>query len=162
MIRRPPRSTLFPYTTLFRSSVVIHGTKLDARGQAPVKLRCRLDPALMGRPDIWRMGTAEAVVRRRGLVLVCWAGALALLAPHATGVERVLETAARVDGSESARGEADLASRFRAPFAQYALLVVRGASPLTPAGPELGDSIRAPGPPVPGVAAARGARAARA
>src|SRR3712207_7243330 len=26
MIRRPPRSTLFPYTTLFRSSCGIHGT----------------------------------------------------------------------------------------------------------------------------------------
>src|SRR3712207_8269413 len=25
MIRRPPRSTLFPYTTLFRSRVVLHG-----------------------------------------------------------------------------------------------------------------------------------------
>src|SRR5256885_12841911 len=25
MIRRPPRSTLFPYTTLFRSLVVAHG-----------------------------------------------------------------------------------------------------------------------------------------
>src|SRR5258708_3783516 len=25
MIRRPPRSTLFPYTTLFRSVVVAHG-----------------------------------------------------------------------------------------------------------------------------------------
>src|SRR3712207_7493431 len=25
MIRRPPRSTLFPYTTLFRSSAVSHG-----------------------------------------------------------------------------------------------------------------------------------------
>src|SRR2546430_16391647 len=25
MIRRPPRSTLFPYTTLFRSREVIHG-----------------------------------------------------------------------------------------------------------------------------------------
>src|SRR5439155_1661449 len=142
-------------------SVVIHGTKLDARGQAPVKLRCRLDPALMGRPDIWRMGTAEAVVRRRGLVLVCWAGALALLAPHATGVERVLETAARVDGSESARVEAELASRFRAPFAQYALLVVRGASPLTPAGRELGDSIRDAVAAVPGVAAVRGYRDGR-
>src|SRR2546426_6537653 len=27
MIRRPPRSTLFPYTTLFRSGVVIWGMK---------------------------------------------------------------------------------------------------------------------------------------
>src|SRR3989442_2223666 len=25
MIRRPPRSTLFPYTTLFRSGVPVHG-----------------------------------------------------------------------------------------------------------------------------------------
>src|SRR5260370_13626280 len=25
MIRRPPRSTLFPYTTLFRSNVLFHG-----------------------------------------------------------------------------------------------------------------------------------------
>src|SRR5256885_12218978 len=30
MIRRPPRSTLFPYTTLFRSDVV-HGDRIDAR-----------------------------------------------------------------------------------------------------------------------------------
>src|SRR2546430_11516823 len=26
MIRRPPRSTLFPYTTLFRSVLVVHGS----------------------------------------------------------------------------------------------------------------------------------------
>src|SRR2546422_7733214 len=26
MIRRPPRSTLFPYTTLFRSRLAVHGT----------------------------------------------------------------------------------------------------------------------------------------
>src|SRR5438105_5865527 len=30
MIRRPPRSTLFPYTTLFRS-LVVHGTVRDDR-----------------------------------------------------------------------------------------------------------------------------------
>src|SRR2546430_7068184 len=30
MIRRPPRSTLFPYTTLFRSP----GSEADARGEA--------------------------------------------------------------------------------------------------------------------------------
>src|SRR5260221_2694841 len=34
MIRRPPRSTLFPYTTLFRSleRVAPHGSALGARG----------------------------------------------------------------------------------------------------------------------------------
>src|SRR5258708_24057190 len=29
MIRRPPRSTLFPYTTLFRSIHMIHGVPLQ-------------------------------------------------------------------------------------------------------------------------------------
>src|SRR3712207_8824224 len=32
MIRRPPRSTLFPYTTLFRSGAALHGD-LELRGQ---------------------------------------------------------------------------------------------------------------------------------
>src|SRR3712207_7138863 len=34
MIRRPPRSTLFPYTTLFRSWVLILGMDLYAAHQA--------------------------------------------------------------------------------------------------------------------------------
>src|SRR2546425_7439446 len=40
MIRRPPRSTLFPYTTLFRSMVVV-----DARGRATRWLYGPLPPA---------------------------------------------------------------------------------------------------------------------
>src|SRR2546427_1330279 len=32
MIRRPPRSTLFPYTTLFRSVAVIFGLSLSSAG----------------------------------------------------------------------------------------------------------------------------------
>src|SRR2546427_13289670 len=36
MIRRPPRSTLFPYTTLFRSAVAIGGSNLHrAAGAGP-------------------------------------------------------------------------------------------------------------------------------
>src|SRR2546430_5957457 len=31
MIRRPPRSTLFPYTTLFRSQLLLRGLGVDAR-----------------------------------------------------------------------------------------------------------------------------------
>src|SRR5687768_18286260 len=43
MIRRPPRSTLFPYTTLFRSAVFLHA--LEAVGAGP-----RLErPAAEGR-----------------------------------------------------------------------------------------------------------------
>src|SRR3712207_8161475 len=33
MIRRPPRSTLFPYTTLFRSSMIVHRAAAEARGR---------------------------------------------------------------------------------------------------------------------------------
>src|SRR2546426_7659845 len=49
MIRRPPRSTLFPYTTLFRS-----GRWRPARQRAAVDVvghagRCRRDFALRGR-----------------------------------------------------------------------------------------------------------------
>src|SRR2546430_4692766 len=36
MIRRPPRSTLFPYTTLFRSS--FHGTQKDRPAPCPQKI----------------------------------------------------------------------------------------------------------------------------
>src|SRR3712207_8585827 len=40
MIRRPPRSTLFPYTTLFRSVVPVPGLLLDRVLEgAPVQLR---------------------------------------------------------------------------------------------------------------------------
>src|SRR2546428_3905906 len=31
MIRRPPRSTLFPYTTLFRSRITGNGQKIDLK-----------------------------------------------------------------------------------------------------------------------------------
>src|SRR3712207_7763966 len=37
MIRRPPRSTLFPYTTLFRSALVLGGGKT---GQCALAPRC--------------------------------------------------------------------------------------------------------------------------
>src|SRR3712207_7163271 len=33
MIRRPPRSTLFPYTTLFRSQILEDGKLTDAQGR---------------------------------------------------------------------------------------------------------------------------------
>src|SRR3712207_7706293 len=44
MIRRPPRSTLFPYTTLFRSLRLLVGDALGrppATGQGPVELHRR-------------------------------------------------------------------------------------------------------------------------
>src|SRR2546421_6628937 len=35
MIRRPPRSTLFPYTTLFRSDVVLAGARVSPQDVGP-------------------------------------------------------------------------------------------------------------------------------
>src|SRR2546422_1191060 len=43
MIRRPPRSTLFPYTTLFRS-------RLERRPRQPPEVRGALDPGRDPRP----------------------------------------------------------------------------------------------------------------
>src|SRR2546426_2647112 len=51
MIRRPPRSTLFPYTTLFRSTVRSHGL---ARTFQELKLR-QLAP---GRPGLDALAAA--------------------------------------------------------------------------------------------------------
>src|SRR3712207_6907445 len=43
MIRRPPRSTLFPYTTLFRSRISLRGPGADAG--TPLRGAPRLGPA---------------------------------------------------------------------------------------------------------------------
>src|SRR3712207_8953647 len=47
MIRRPPRSTLFPYTTLFRSRAVFQEHSLD---WSVTQLGCRVDYAFTPRP----------------------------------------------------------------------------------------------------------------
>src|SRR2546426_4472994 len=45
MIRRPPRSTLFPYTTLFRSQIVLFGTRVVLASDTPPPPGMRLAPA---------------------------------------------------------------------------------------------------------------------
>src|SRR3989442_3671738 len=46
MIRRPPRSTLFPYTTLFRSAVTTQGND-DLRGLVDHELRVPVTAPLL-------------------------------------------------------------------------------------------------------------------
>src|SRR3712207_2980993 len=61
MIRRPPRSTLFPYTTLFRS--------LDSRGNPTVEVEVALDDGTITRaavPSGASTGAFEAVELRDG------------------------------------------------------------------------------------------------
>src|SRR2546422_3194929 len=48
MIRRPPRSTLFPYTTLFRSTVLRDGCTIDTRLMSEVN-RPQLIQLMVGR-----------------------------------------------------------------------------------------------------------------
>src|SRR5258708_28745865 len=49
MIRRPPRSTLFPYTTLFRSTPTI--TSLNAKGSVTRPLTISVAPVTISNPN---------------------------------------------------------------------------------------------------------------
>ena len=83
---------------------------------------------------------AAIIVRRRGLVALTWILACALLLPKARRIESVLRVAARVDGSESAAVDEQLARRFQSPFAHSVVLAAMGIpSPQTPLG---GDVLR--------------------
>ena len=64
--------------------------------------------------------------RSRALVALVWVLACALLLPRARHLESVLRVAARVDGSESAVVDDQLARRFESPFAHAVLLVATG------------------------------------
>src|SRR3712207_8847541 len=72
MIRRPPRSTLFPYTTLFRSGLgaghrrlAVH-ERLLLQGRDPVQRLHPLDHELgAGRLRLAELGGSGAVQRRR-------------------------------------------------------------------------------------------------
>jgi putative drug exporter of the RND superfamily len=88
----------------------------------------------MSMSDRWS-AFASLVVRRRRVALLIWAVAAVVLVPLSRGVERRLETGARIPGSESAEVSRLLATRFESPYAQYAVLVVRGLPrPTTEAG----------------------------
>src|SRR2546430_12690813 len=50
MMRRPPRSTLFPYTTLFRSVGIVNGGMREAGGGMRSGPECLVEAAT--RPDV--------------------------------------------------------------------------------------------------------------
>src|SRR2546427_9274897 len=60
MIRRPPRSTLFPYTTLFRSPRVIAHLDLEARDDGPERPRTHVSRTI-GDEYVPHLRRAEAV-----------------------------------------------------------------------------------------------------
>src|SRR2546430_5382683 len=60
MIRRPPRSTLFPYTTLFRSESgsMMHGS--STMNQSPRMAHAAMDSSAMGAMDHGQMADARS------------------------------------------------------------------------------------------------------
>src|SRR3989304_3002720 len=72
MIRRPPRSTLFPYTTLFRSSPA-PGTRVRVASAPPGRAGRGVDTGWSGpRPPFSTPGVASSRHRPGGLELHCW------------------------------------------------------------------------------------------
>ena len=88
-------------------------------------------------------GIATAIVDRRRWVVAFWILVAAGLMPLASKVEDKLEVAATIEGSESARVEQLLATRFTSGFAQFAVLVITGApDPRTANGAKFLASVR--------------------
>src|SRR5258708_10885896 len=52
MIRRPPRSTLFPYTTLFRSLAIVSADGFDGKATEYAAKAIELDPNLVGAHEL--------------------------------------------------------------------------------------------------------------
>jgi RND superfamily putative drug exporter len=91
-------------------------------------------------------------VRRRGIILTAWVVLCATLLPAARSIESVLSVAARVDGSESALVDDQLAQRFHSPFAHSVVLVATGLpSPTTRAGEQALSSLVSALRSVPGI-----------
>src|SRR3712207_7943171 len=68
MIRRPPRSTLFPYTTLFRSKPGAEGESHNGRRgrhHHVALLKHLVEVPLDERPDLLRLAVVRLVVARR-------------------------------------------------------------------------------------------------
>src|SRR3712207_7035157 len=61
MIRRPPRSTLFPYTTLFRSLQLLNGKMIDDPGHGTAPNQGQADYHLPR-----RAGRGNGAARQRG------------------------------------------------------------------------------------------------
>src|SRR3712207_6855351 len=62
MIRRPPRSTLFPYTTLFRSTTAVNGT---ARRRSATAAACACPRSSRWRPGVQPARTGPVIAVRR-------------------------------------------------------------------------------------------------
>src|SRR5256885_17270747 len=106
MIRRPPRSTLFPYTTLFRSKTALHNAVLsdNAIEIFEVLLQHGADPTLIAdHPDRGSRASpgksAVAVAARRGRADVLRLFERRGIARELQGLERLIAACARNDAA---------------------------------------------------------------
>src|SRR2546422_5779291 len=107
MIRRPPRSTLFPYTTLFRSMIAFFGsfaTLANPESRLAVTLSLVPFTSPIATPARWAAGNLSALDVIASLALLL-AGTL-VVTGVAAGVYRVgiLMTGERAKAEEMLRG----------------------------------------------------------
>src|SRR3712207_7698789 len=111
MIRRPPRSTLFPYTTLFRSLTVHH--RDDAvLGARHVVALAELDAVLLRQDVADRLGAGAAGVEGHRLAVEILPGLVRLVGDREEDEPRDLEQAAqrrlRLLGDRVGRADAEI------------------------------------------------------
>src|SRR2546430_5476357 len=74
MIRRPPRSTLFPYTTLFRSVAVAHGSEFGEGGRITQVIKRKAFEsmaAVIAVSEFTRGVVKKAGIRPKRLEVIC-------------------------------------------------------------------------------------------
>src|SRR2546422_5509776 len=71
MIRRPPRSTLFPYTTLFRSIFLGETDRFDTKKFAPWRQKAIYEYTRRDIPDTYKRSEEHTSELQSRLHLVC-------------------------------------------------------------------------------------------
>src|SRR2546422_5033462 len=127
MIRRPPRSTLFPYTTLFRSLPVearqIDRTRVGAQGPLAAQVDVALEVAHHQLPHAPVDGLAVAQTREVRLRDCAPVAAQPVHGDHVIGVLHGLqieEQRWKPERTESGRGEDRALETVRGPVTQHA------------------------------------------
>src|SRR3989442_16020551 len=142
MIRRPPRSTLFPYTTLFRSPVMLSGVIRRSQrwmpgARATRRVRARQGPGRVPALRLAREHRAPPTIERRPREVV--------LVEHAQGgrLHELLDGPPPSAGRDRAEGD-ERPSEVQSPCQQFrrrAGAVHRGAEKPVAAGVEPDDAL---------------------
>src|SRR3712207_8772400 len=82
MIRRPPRSTLFPYTTLFRSLLDLLGLFGDERVEGGLAERFTATPSATSAPAVMLLGSSGFSAQLAGALGLPFAFAHHFGGPH--------------------------------------------------------------------------------